>query len=61
VHPTSRLAAPLVGAGIDRLVHVGLNAGPAALVLTAAAKASSRSSQPASAADAGGLVDLLES
>ncbi len=60
VQPTVRLAAPLVGAGIDRLVHVALNAGPAPLVLAAAAKARLEFLTPASAADAGGLVDLLE-
>ncbi len=60
MHLTLRLAAPLVGAGIDRLAHVALNAGPAPLVLAAAAK-TRLEVLTASAADAGGLVDLLES
>ncbi len=55
-----RLAASLVGARIDRLLHVALNAGPAPLVLAAAAKARLEVLTPATAADAGGLVDLLD-
>ncbi len=57
--PTLRLTAPLVGAGVDRLAHAALTAGPEPLALAAATRARLETLTPATSANAGGLVDLL--
>lgn len=59
LEPTLRLAAPLVGAGVDRLAHAALTAGPTPLALAAAARVRLEVLAPATAAAAGGLIDLL--
>lgn len=55
-----RLAAPLVGAGVDRVAQALLDGGSAPLALAAAARTRLETLAPATAADAGGLVSLLD-
>lgn len=57
---TIRLAAPLVGEGIDRISHAFLKNGIDPLRLAAGAKIRVETLKPATAARGSGVVDLLE-
>lgn len=55
-----RLAAPLVGAGLDRVAHAVLDRGTSPLELAARARVRLETLAPATAAAGSGIVDLLE-
>lgn len=57
---TIRLAAPLVGEGLDRIAHAMLKRGVEPLRLAAGAKIRLATLKPATATQGSGVVDLLE-
>ncbi|MGL4306925.1 MAG: integrase [Mycobacteriaceae bacterium] len=60
LHAISETLAPLIGAGIDRIVHVGLKYQVGAVHLSAVAQSRLNYLTPASSSDHGNLLDLLE-
>ena len=60
LNPTIRLAAPLVGDGLDRISHAMLKFGIEPLRLAAGAKVKVVTLKPATATQDSGVVDLLE-
>lgn len=60
LHSISETLTPLIGAGIDRVVHVGLKYGVKPVELSAMAESRLHYLAPASANSAGNLLDLLE-
>lgn len=55
-----RLAAPLVGAGLDRVAHAALVSGLSPLELAARARVRLETLRPPSTAGGSGVIDLLE-
>lgn len=60
LHSISETLTPLIGAGIDRVVHVGLRYGIKPIELSAIAESRLDYLIPSTASDAGNLLDLLE-
>ncbi|MEU0541200.1 hypothetical protein ABZ319_15140 [Nocardia sp. NPDC005978] len=60
LHPISETISPLIGAGVDRIIHVGLKFGVRPIALAAIISANLDYLQPATATDAGNLLDIME-
>lgn len=60
LHSTSELASPLIGAGIDRIVYVGLKYRLTPIELSARLEAKMSQLTPATAAHPGNSMDLFE-
>ena len=60
LHSVSELLSPLIGAGIDRVVHVGLKFDVTPIQMSATAEARMSYLVPASKDDPGNLLDILE-
>ncbi|WP_037239696.1 hypothetical protein [Rhodococcus wratislaviensis] len=60
LHSISETLAPLIGAGIDRIIHVGLKFGVPPIQMSATAQARLHCLTPADESGAGNLLDLLE-
>lgn len=60
LHSISETLAPLIGAGIDRVVHVGLSYGVPPIELSAVAESRVNYLEPATPSSSGNLLDLLE-
>lgn len=60
LHSLSETLAPLIGAGIDRIVHVGLKHNVKPIELSAIAESRIHYLVPSTSTDAGNLLDLLE-
>jgi len=60
LHSVSELLSPLIGAGIDRVVHVGLKFDVTPIQMSATAEARMSYLVPASKDNPGNLLDILE-
>lgn len=60
LHSVSETLTPLIGAGIDRIIHVGLTFGVPPIELSAIAESRVPNLTSASADDPGNLLDMLE-
>lgn len=60
LHPISETMSPLIGAGVDRIIHVGLKFGVRPIALAAVVAANLDYLVPATAADPGNLLDIME-
>lgn len=60
LHSISDTLTPLIGAGIDRIVHVGLKHGIKPVELSAIAESRLDYLVPSTATSAGNLLELLE-
>ncbi|MFC3963268.1 hypothetical protein [Nocardia jiangsuensis] len=60
LHPLAETMSPLIGAGIDRIVHLGLRHGVRPIAFAAMAATNLDYLRPATTADPGNLLDLLE-
>ncbi len=60
LHAVTEMMSPLIGAGIDRIVHAGLKFGIRPIQLSATAEAKLHYLIPATADNPGNLLDLLE-
>jgi hypothetical protein len=60
LHSLSETLAPLIGAGLDRLVHVGLKFGVRPVELSAIAESRLHYLTPSSPSDPGNLLEILE-
>ncbi|RYD13988.1 MAG: integrase [Lysobacteraceae bacterium] len=60
LHSISEVLAPLIGAGIDRVINVGLKTGVRPIELSAIAESRVHYLTPASESDPGNLLNLLE-
>lgn len=60
LHSISETLAPLIGAGIDRVVHVGLSYDVPPIELSAVAESRVKYLKPTTSSSPGNLLDLLE-
>lgn len=60
VHAMSETVSPLIGAGVDQFITAGIKHGAAPIALAAIGAANLNYLRPATATDAGNLLDMLE-